>query len=469
MSHDVFVSYSSKDKPMADAACAALESRGIRCWIAPRDIRPGMDWTDAIIDAIAGCRLMVVIVSKHSNLSEQVKRELTTAVGAGKTLIPLRIEDVTLSKHMQYFLGTPHWLDALTPPLEPHLKVLATTVQQFLAVARPVSAPVASGTGTAQRPAPKAATTPPRIGRGTSSGVPDAIKPTSGRLRRAVLLALPLLLAILMAVVMIPQYLPSLVLPLLNPGSPPAEPPKEITNSIGMKLVLIPAGEFLMGSDKADDPDAFDNEQPRHRVRITRPFYLGVTEVTQGQYRAVTGQSPSHFKGSDDLPVESVSWNDAVAFCDKLNELERGSLGGAIYRLPTEAEWEYACRGGTTTRYSFVDNVANLGDFAWYDGNSGETTHPVGQKRPNAFNLLDMHGNVLEWCQDGYKNVYYQESPAADPPGPFGLSGRVIRGGSGLSILHAARSAFRDRYTPGLRSHFLGFRLVRAQVQSGSR
>src|SRR5215469_16876229 len=108
MSHDVFVSYSSKDKPTADAVCATLESRGIRCWIAPRDILPGMDWTDAIIDAIVGCRLMVVIVSGHSNFSEQVKRELTTAVGEGKPLIPLRIEDVTLSKHMRYFLSTPH-------------------------------------------------------------------------------------------------------------------------------------------------------------------------------------------------------------------------------------------------------------------------------------------------------------------------------------------------------------------------
>jgi hypothetical protein len=105
MSHDVFVSYSAKDKPTADAACAMLESRGIRCWIAPRDIRPGMDWTDAIIDAILGCRLMVVVVSGHSNVSEQVKRELSTAVSEGKTLIPLRIEDVTLSKHMRYFLA----------------------------------------------------------------------------------------------------------------------------------------------------------------------------------------------------------------------------------------------------------------------------------------------------------------------------------------------------------------------------
>ena len=150
-----------------------------------------------------------------------------------------------------------------------------------------------------------------------------------------------------------------------------------------MKLVLIPAGEFLMGSPDSDK-DAQTDEKPQHRVRITRPFYLGATEVTQGQYRAVTGQSPSNFKGSDDLPVEMVTWNDAIAFCDKLSELEKGQLGGARYRLPTEAEWEYACRGGSTTRYSFGDDAASLGEFAWHDGNSGSKTHPVGQKRPNA-------------------------------------------------------------------------------------
>jgi formylglycine-generating enzyme required for sulfatase activity len=249
------------------------------------------------------------------------------------------------------------------------------------------------------------------------------------------------------------------------------EPPKQMTNSVGMKLVLIPAGEFLMGSAKADDPDAIDDEQPRHRVRITRPFYLGATEVTQGQYRAVMGQTPSYFKGLDDLPVENVSWSDAVAFCDKLNEREEESLGGAIYRLPTEAEWEYACRARSTTRYSFGDNVADLGEFAWYSGNSGGKTQPVGQKRPNAFNLYDTHGNVYEWCQDGYKADYYQESPGVDPPGPSGASDRVIRGGCWYGYPLLARSALRVRSTPVLRYDYLGFRLARARARArfGSR
>jgi formylglycine-generating enzyme required for sulfatase activity len=247
--------------------------------------------------------------------------------------------------------------------------------------------------------------------------------------------------------------------------------PVEITNSIGMKLVLIPAGEFPMGSETAEDPDSYDNEQPPHRVRITHPFYLGATEVTQGQYRAVMGQNPSSFNGSDDLPVETVSWNDAVAFCEKLNEKERALLGGDIYRLPTEAEWEYACRARSTTRYSFGNDAASLGDYAWITGNSGGKTHPVGQKRPNAFNLYDMHGNVYEWCQDVYSADYYRASPPADPPGPVGASARVVRGGGWDYNPRYARSANRLRDAPGDRVDDLGFRLARARtrVQSGSR
>ena len=204
-----------------------------------------------------------------------------------------------------------------------------------------------------------------------------------------------------------------------------------------MKLALIPAGEFLMGSPDSDK-DASDDEKPQHRVRITQPFYLGVYQVTQGQYRAVTGANPSHFKGSDDLPVESVSWHDAIAFCNKLSEREglkpyyqldaATRSGGEGYRLPTEAEWEYACRAGSTTRYSFGDDAASLGEYAWFNGNSGGKTHPVGQKRPNAFGLYDMHGNVWEWCWDVYA-AYNANSPGADPDGPSGASGRVIRGG----------------------------------------
>jgi len=259
----------------------------------------------------------------------------------------------------------------------------------------------------------------------------------------------------------------------LSGGGPAAE--LITTRLAGIRLKRIPAGEFLMGSSKDEDKDASDDELPGHRVRITRPFYLGVTEVTQGQYRAVTGQDPSNFKGSDDLPAEQVSWNDAIAFCNKLSEQEglkpyyqfgAGSpSGGDGYRLPTEAEWEYACRAGNRARYGFGSDAASLGEYAWFDGNSGNKTHAVGQKRPNAFGLYDMHGNVYEWCGDGYDAKYYAESPVEDPRGPAGASDRVFRGGGWSGSPLHARSANRSRSPPVYRLHDLGFRLAR--VQSG--
>ncbi len=248
----------------------------------------------------------------------------------------------------------------------------------------------------------------------------------------------------------------------------------------GIKLKLIPADKFLMGSSKDDRDEAlkpYDDEFPQHEVRITRPFYLGITEVTQGQYRAITGESPSNFKGSDDLPVEQVSWLDAVKFCNALGAKEGRPafyrINGDIvsvpdpkapgYRLPTEAEWEYACRAGRGTRFSFGDDASDLGSFAWFVSNSDSKTHAVGQKRPNAFGLYDMHGNVYEWCSDWFDASYYAQSPAQDPRGAATASGRVIRGGSWISVPRLARSASRGRSTPAVRGNALGFRLALVQ------
>jgi formylglycine-generating enzyme required for sulfatase activity len=265
-----------------------------------------------------------------------------------------------------------------------------------------------------------------------------------------------------------------------------------IENSIGMTLKLIPAGEFLMGSPD-DDKDAEIDEKPLHRVRITRPFYLGVYEVTQAQYVAVMGNNPSWFsaagEGKDSVagqstdrhPVEQVSSLDAAKFCNKLGEMEGLAAlyeidgekvrvpdwNRAGYRLPTEAEWEYACRANapTVTRYSFGDDAASLGEFAWYEFNSGLKTHPVGEKRPNGLGLFDMHGNMLEWCWDWHDESYYKESLEDDPRGLDGGSFRVIRGGGWNYDPRGARSALRDWNVPGSRDYLMGFRVAR--VQSG--
>jgi formylglycine-generating enzyme required for sulfatase activity len=267
------------------------------------------------------------------------------------------------------------------------------------------------------------------------------------------------------------------------------ETPTEIINSIGMELKLIPGGEFLMGSPDSDR-DAFGNEKPQHRVRITRPFYLGVYSVTRGQFQRFveatdyrtqaekdgeggwrwdaaaqwwardpksTWRSPG-FDQTDDHPVVNVSWNDASAFCDWLSRQESQE-----YRLPTEAEWEYACRAGTTTRFSFGDDENALGQFAWYSANSNRQTHPVGEKQPNGFGLHDMHGNVWEWCWDGYDADYYKQSPAIDPRGSEPAAHRVLRGGGWNFALQLARSASRGGNSPERSFNFLGFRLARGQ------
>jgi formylglycine-generating enzyme required for sulfatase activity len=220
-----------------------------------------------------------------------------------------------------------------------------------------------------------------------------------------------------------------------------------------MTFALIPAGKFQMGSE---GPNADEDENPVHPVRISQAFYLGTTEVTQEHWKAIMGKdnNPSDFKG-DDLPVETVSWNDTQKFVRQLNAKE----GGGKYRLPTEAEWAYAARAGTTTAYSFGDDASELGKYAWYDGNSGGKTHPVGQLKANGWGLHDMHGNVWEWCQDG-DGEFGNTEPPPNPIGPLTGSLRVNRGGSWYFSASFCRSAFRNWYSPAYRDYALGFRVA---------
>ena len=172
-----------------------------------------------------------------------------------------------------------------------------------------------------------------------------------------------------------------------------------IQNSIGMLFKVLPSGSYLKGSPRSDY--GLSGYLPQCSVTIAASFSLGVHEVTQSQYESVMGINPSYCKGPDN-PVEHVSWDDAVAFCRKLSDLPAEKSAGRVYRLPTQVEWEYACRAGSTTRYCFGDNAKDLGEYAWFDKNSGNTTHAVGGKKPNGWGLYDMHGNVYEWCSNGY-------------------------------------------------------------------
>ena len=243
-----------------------------------------------------------------------------------------------------------------------------------------------------------------------------------------------------------------------------AQSPKEITNSIGMKLVLIPKGTFMMGSPESEEGRVGNETQ--HEVTISKDYYLGVTEVTQGQYEKVMGTNPSYFqkqivRKSDTsmYPVEQVSWGDAVEFCKKLSDLPEEKRAGRVYRLPTEAEWEYAGRAGSKTAYSFGESSKSLADYAWFTENSSKQTNPVGQKKPNAWGLCDMHGSVWEWCSDDWSGDY-SKGYASDPPGPSDVSFRVNRGGGCRSGAGNCRTAYRNRNKPSNRNRDLGFRVA---------
>jgi formylglycine-generating enzyme required for sulfatase activity len=206
---------------------------------------------------------------------------------------------------------------------------------------------------------------------------------------------------------------------------------EKLPNQVALEVVNLPAGEFLIGSSDSD-PNAQNHQKPQHQVKVNS-FAIGKYPVTQEQYQAVMGTNPSHFKNNPQNPVENVSWDDAKAFCQKLSQIT-----GKTYRLPTEAEWEYACCAGTETRFSFGDEENELGDYAWFRTNSNNETHPVGEKLPNPWGICDMHGNVWEWCEDS-----------------------CLRGGSWISYPWNCRSAYRIWLFPDIRFNLnIGFRVA---------
>jgi formylglycine-generating enzyme required for sulfatase activity len=217
-----------------------------------------------------------------------------------------------------------------------------------------------------------------------------------------------------------------------------------------MDFVLIPAGSFMMGSTAGD----FSDDKPIHRVTITEPFYIGKYEVTQEQWQALMGSNPSKFPGARN-PVECVTWPACQGFLEKLKPL----ASGMTPRLPTEAEWEYACRAGSTSEFYYGDGEEELWKYAWF-GENAKSTHPVGEKEPNAWGLYDMLGNVQEWCSDWYGLDYYRDSPKKDPSGPASGKWRVNRGGSWFSAANGCRSSGRDNGGMGLAFQDQGFRVV---------
>jgi len=406
----IFLCHASEDKPQVREVYQRLKALGFEPWLDEEEILPGQDWDYEIETALAESDFVLVFLSERSvGKIGYVQREFRRAMYHSEEMpegyihtIPIKLDACTVprrfSRHQWANLDEDGAFDRIVRALHRGFEQRGIPVPE---------APVVS----APEPLSGQSTSPP----------PQQVN------------------------VVLPQT--------------------RLIESIGMELILIPAGTFMMGTSREQLDaiaggnkgyrDWIENETPHHQVETSRPFYLGKYPVTQRQWERVMGSHPSHFKG-DNLPVESVSWEDAQAFMKKLNERE----GVDLYRLPTEAEWEYACRAGSTGLYSFGEEVSQLGEYAWYDKNSDGETHPVGEKSPNAWGLYDMHGNVWEWVQDWYAADYYEHSPRRDPQGPDTGADRVGRGGGWSGAARFARSAFRDGLPPGARYVGLGFRCL---------
>jgi formylglycine-generating enzyme required for sulfatase activity len=523
----VFVSHASEDKPAADAMCAALERSGVRCWIAPRDIMPGDDWADSILKAITSSKLMVLIFSRHTAQSPHVKREIERAVHHGIPIAPLRVEDVLPDGALEFFLSSQHWSDLFPGPIQEHVRDVLGRIRGLLGVGpQSASAPASDPRGVdsaqpaPQRPAPA---TPSIAALNAKSGASwkwaaaflvllvlgmggyivhqfSLKKPAVQQSADSAEAQVPPPAVPPEAKPALPKALASEPVALSSARTNPPEPKpadilrkafkdqKEFTNSLGMKLVRIEAGDFMMGSPRTEQGRSDDETQ--HHVRLTKPFFMATTPVTQGQWSALIGTTvaqqcnkanpPLQLVGEGDaFPMYYVSWDEAVDFCGKLSARE-----GKHYRLPTEAEWEYAARAGSVQTYCFGDNVKQLGDYAWYGDNSGSAvidsaniwatdlknaaqrvanngcqTHPVGTKKSNDWGLFDMQGNVFQWCSDW--NDKYPNGDATDPTGPANGTWREMRGGSWSAPPRLCRCAFRQNCdVPGNRKRVIGFRVA---------
>jgi formylglycine-generating enzyme required for sulfatase activity len=405
MSQQVFISYSSADKAAAERICGALEEAGIACWIAPRNIEPGTDYPTALVEAIRSVHVLVLILTEPAAASPHILSEVGHAFNGKKRIIPFRISQKAVPEDLEYFLSMTQWLDAPDGCTDQNLKRLIEATRAAVAGERIPHL-----------------TTPPKS---------RIIWLAGAALTLALIVGGFLFLKFRQPAV--PNIPPPKTGDLTNPtprNAPTTSQPKTWTNPAdGLNYAWIPPGTFMMGCSEQDS-ECKDDEKPTHQVVIEKGFWMGQTEVTIAAYKKFNPKFVPHDPSSPgNLPVCGVSWADAKNYC--------AAMGG---RLPTEAEWEYAARGGNSQPF-----YGAISKIAWYGANSFEGPHPVGKKQPNAFGLYDMLGNVSEWVLDRYFNKYSYDSVATGPEVEQPLASNataVARGGfwqsdvAGLRVSH---------------------------------
>lgn len=486
MGYDVSISHSSHDEPVAQAVRAVLEKHGLECRILPCSPPPGKSGAESDDDGIAQSRLMVLLLSGGDDDSPRVRRDVERAALGGIPIAAFRIEDLRSPEDPGHAAPVPHRMDALNPPLGAYMAQLGVQVRLMLA-------PPADDAGV-HPAAPVLPIKPVSVETKPPAPVRPVAAPAMPRTaRRKAVIA-----AAMVVIALAPFAIWETYLWRRDVSARASVKPLQaaFTNSIGMQFALIPAGEFQMGSPATEAGRAANETQ--HAVRVTQPYMLSIHKVTRTQFAVFVkaaayetdadrqtwayNQTASGVKQvagatwawpdimqSEKDPVVSVSWNDATVFCEWLSRTE-----GRTYRLPTEAEWEYACRAGAKTAWPWGADTGggkgwcNIADkslklkfpkadtVTWSDGYL--FTSPVGSFKPNPYGLYDMIGNAQEWCSDWY--APFTADPAEDPEGPAGGDSRVARGASWFSSARNARIAIRSPHPPDYRISLIGFRVA---------